>query len=200
MSVKLGVSAGIQARAGASASASAGVGVSASIGFGTQASSDESVFNAFNFKVEIETEDSSGSQTLCNAAFAECDGLEMSMDVKTIKQGGDNARVIHLPGRFSYGQLTLKRGMTTNFDLWDWMAQVRSPEGMGKKATITVILLSSSSEGGLLDAGEKSPLVSFQLDGCIPIKMRAPSLNAKDGQIAIEEMQIAYEKLARLTS
>ena len=35
----------------------------------------------------------------------------------------------------------------------------------------------------------------FQLSKCVPIKIKAPALNAKDGQIAIEELQLAYETL-----
>jgi hypothetical protein len=33
------------------------------------------------------------------------------------------------------------------------------------------------------------------LEGCLPVKLRAPGLNAKDGGIAVEEMQIVYESL-----
>ena len=31
----------------------------------------------------------------------------------------------------------------------------------------------------------------------MPVKIKAPGLNAKDGLIAIEEMQVAYETLTR---
>jgi len=30
---------------------------------------------------------------------------------------------------------------------------------------------------------------------CVPVKIKAPALNAKDGGIAIEELQLAYETL-----
>ena len=33
------------------------------------------------------------------------------------------------------------------------------------------------------------------LQRCLPVKLKVPALNAKDGQIAIEEMNIAYERL-----
>ena len=37
---------------------------------------------------------------VCNAAFAECDGLEMTMEVKTIREGGNNAQLHpRSPGR-----------------------------------------------------------------------------------------------------
>jgi hypothetical protein len=35
----------------------------------------------------------------------------------------------------------------------------------------------------------------FVLSDCLPVKLRAPALNAKDGLLAIEEMQIAYASL-----
>ena len=35
---------------------------------------------------------------VCNAAFSECDGLEMTMEVKTIKEGGNNAQLHRLAG------------------------------------------------------------------------------------------------------
>ncbi|HXA86058.1 MAG TPA: phage tail protein, partial [Candidatus Dormibacteraeota bacterium] len=47
-------------------------------------------FTAFNFSVEINVPFL--GPTLCNAAFAECDGLDMTMDVKSIREGGNNTR------------------------------------------------------------------------------------------------------------
>ena len=35
----------------------------------------------------------------------------------------------------------------------------------------------------------------FRLSRCLPVKLKAPALNAKDGTIAVEEFQLAYEKL-----
>ena len=34
----------------------------------------------------------------------------------------------------------------------------------------------------------------YQLHRCLPIKFKAPILSAKDGSVAIEEFQLAYEK------
>ena len=33
------------------------------------------------------------------------------------------------------------------------------------------------------------------LSRCVPVKLKAPPLNAKDGAVAIEELQLAYESL-----
>ncbi len=75
-------------------------------------------FTAFNFAVEIHRGED--AKPLVSAAFAECDGLEMSMELKTIREGGANDRQIRFNGPVALGQLTLKRGMTENFDLWHW--------------------------------------------------------------------------------
>src|SRR6266487_5182314 len=96
-------------------------------------------FTAFNFAVEIEVP--GVSQKVCNASFSECDGLEMTMEVKTIREGGNNGEQIRLTGPLSYGQLTLKRGMTANFDLWDWFNRMLQPGGAKIRAKTAEVVL-----------------------------------------------------------
>lgn len=143
-------------------------------------------FSAFKFAVEIEVEGVSPS--VCNAAFAECDGLEMTMDVKTIREGGNNGTQVRLAGPLSFGQLTLKRGMTANFDLWDWFTRLLEPGGARLRATRAEVVV-FAPDGLTVRA-------RFALKRCLPIKLKAPALNARDGVIAIEELQLAYESLS----
>jgi phage tail-like protein len=139
-------------------------------------------FTAFNFSIEISKE--GDANRLCSAAFSDCDGLEMTMDVKTIKEGGSNGRAVRLTGMVSYGQLTLKRGMTANFDLWDWFAAVIIDPSI--RASAEVVMLAPNG----------AERARFVLDRCIPVKLKAPVLTAKDGAVAIEELQLAYESLS----
>jgi phage tail-like protein len=139
-------------------------------------------FTAFSFAVEINRGQDGGA--LVGAAFAECDGLEMTMDVKTIREGGSNDRQIRLNGPVSYGTLSLKRGMTPDFGLWKWFRDAIDDPGL--RADVEVVLLAADG------AAERA---RFALTRCLPVKMKAPALNAKDGQIAIEELQVAYETL-----
>ena len=99
-------------------------------------------FTALNFAVEIEVP--GVSTQACSAAFAECDGLDMTLDVKTIREGGNNTAQIRLPGAVSYGTLTLKRGMTPNFDLWKWFRD--SVDDPGLRAEVEVVLLANDGE------------------------------------------------------
>lgn len=139
-------------------------------------------FVAFKFSIEIAVPDV--APRVCNAAFAECDGLEMTMDVKTIREGGNNGRQHRLSGPLSFGQLTLKRGMTASFDLWDWFTAVL--ENPGLRADAEVVLLAADGQ---------QERARFILSRCVPVKLKAPPLNARDGTVAIEELQLAYESL-----
>jgi phage tail-like protein len=141
-------------------------------------------FTAFNFLVEIEVE--GFVERLCHAAFSECDGLEVSMEPQTIREGGRNSGPVHLSGPVSYAQLSLKRGMTANLDLWRWFERVNGPGGGGLRATADVVVLAA-------DAATEQ--LRFRLERCIPVKLKASALNAADGQLAIEELQLAYEAM-----
>lgn len=140
-------------------------------------------FTAFNFAVEIVRSDAGAP--LVGAAFAECDGLEMSMEVKTLREGGANSRQVRLAGPATVGQLTLKRGMTgDSFELWQWMSDSIADPGL--RADAEVVLLAP-------DGGERA---RFVLSRCLPVKVKAPPLNGKDGAVAIEELHIAYESIS----
>jgi phage tail-like protein len=146
-------------------------------------------FTSFNFLVSLTLDNPGalGVQTpLCNGEFTECDGLDMTVEPKTVREGGNNTRQIHLVGPVSYGNLSLKRGMAANQDLWKWFnAAVANPDGAVRRGAL------ASAEIIMRDAAGKGS-VRYRLFDCLPVKLKASPLNAKDGLIAIEEMQIAY--------
>lgn len=142
---------------------------------------------AFRFEVQLTVENPQRfglTSPLCGGAFSEVDGLEMSNEVKTIREGGNNLNQIHLVGPVTYGQLTLKRGMTPNLDLWKWFKATAGGEenGRGTLAQGAIVMKDAANV----------PQFRFELTDCLPIKIKAPSFNAKEGAVAIEEMQIAY--------
>ena len=142
---------------------------------------DNSPFTSFNFSVEITRNDN--PKPLADAAFSECDGLEMTMESKTIREGGNNGRQIRLSGGMAYGQLTLKRGLTKGFDLWQWLHDTQIKPALRAHAEVV-----------LFDAAHQ-PTARFVLERCLPVKLKAPALNAKDGLLAVEELALVYESL-----
>lgn len=139
------------------------------------------IYTNFNFRVEITVPGVNGF--ICEAAFAECDGLEMSMEPKSFSEGGNNTAQVHLAGAVTFSQLSLKRGMSSDFGLWRWFNEVMKSDGRGLRGQATVVMLA---------ADHVTTQVTFKLRDCLPIKLKAPALNAKEGAIAIEEVQIAY--------
>ena len=139
-------------------------------------------FTAFNFAVEIKVD--GVAMQVVDAAFSECDGLEMTMDVKTIREGGNNGKQIRLTGPINYGQVTMKRGLTGTFDLWDWFNLMLTDPSLRSDAEIVIFAPDGQTERA-----------RFLLSRCVPVKLKAPPLNAKDGAVAIEELQLSYESL-----
>ena len=131
-----------------------------------------------------------------DGGFQECAGLEVSMDVQEYLEGGRNDGVIQRVGRAKYTNLVLKRGMFYGEDqqiqreLWEWLQSIVS----GKRPVIRY--------DGIIEvrtqAGET--VATWVFERGLPAKITGPQLNAKTGDIAIEELHIAHQGLRLLAS
>jgi phage tail-like protein len=137
-------------------------------------------FTAFAFAVELRLPGS--DQPLCEAAFCACDGLELRREIIRARDGAEPTNVRLLPGAESFGNVTLRRGMTSSFDLWDWWERVR--RGQAARATCDIVVLSP-------DLAQER--VRFRLYRCLPAKLTGPALNAAGNDIAIESLELACE-------
>jgi phage tail-like protein len=147
-------------------------------------------FTNFNFDISLSlpNPDPLGIKVpMCSGQFAECDGLEMTVEPKTVREGGNNTKQIHLVGPVSYGSLALKRGMSNQIDLWSWFyAAVASPAAVQpRRGALASALITMRDAAG-------NAQVIYRVFDCLPIKLKASAMHAKDGNVAIEEMQIAY--------
>lgn len=139
-------------------------------------------FSAFNFEVHIRREGRAAG--LCDAAFSECDGLDLSMDFKTLRSGGDNARQYRVAGAASFAPLTLKRGATRGFELLRWFHETLADPR--QRADAQIVLLADNGD---------APVLTLNLTRCLPVKLKTPPLNAREGLVAIEELQLVYETM-----
>jgi phage tail-like protein len=137
-------------------------------------------FTAFAFAVELRLPGS--DRPLCEAAFCECDGLELRREIIRARDGADPTGVRLLPGAESFGNVMLRRGMTSSFDLWDWWERVR--RGLAASATCDIVVLSP-------DLVQER--VRFRLSRCLPAKLTGPALNAAGNDVAIESLELACE-------
>ncbi|GIM94231.1 phage tail protein [Paractinoplanes toevensis] len=149
------------------------------------------LLRAFSFHVALNAV--GGGAALGDGGFSECSGLSLDADLHEILQGGVNDRVTRLPGRVKLVPIVLKRGMfapTRNgqagTELWDWFREtiagarpVRRYDGV-----ITV----------MPPFGEEAMAV-WQFERGLPVKISGPTLDARTGEVAVEELHIAHEGL-----
>ncbi len=145
-------------------------------------------FVPFRFQISLTGNDlpsGLGPGPLCGGSFSEASGLEATMSPRAIREGGRNFGQVQRPGPTTFGSLTLKRGVTSVQDMWTWFDLVANRERFGR-------LLS-----GQIDIYSGTDIAfSWMLVNVLPVKFKAPDLSAVAAQVAIEEVQIAYEQLS----
>ena len=182
--------AGEAGRAGAAASAgfSASASLSAGIGAGVSASASLSAGASLGFGAGV---GAGGGAALADGSFQECSGLEVEMDVQEYLEGGRNDGVIRRVGRAKYQNLVLKRGMfypdsgQVNRDLWEWLQSIVAGKRPVPRYDGVVEVLGVGDE----------VVATWVFDRGLPVRLRGPELNARTGEIAIEELHIAHEGL-----
>lgn len=132
-------------------------------------------YGAFNFLVEIDS--------VTVAGFSECSGLSSQTTVIEYREGSDNGGVRKMPGITKYANIVLKRGMSTNRDLWQWHRTTAAGALSRRAGRIT-----------LLDEA-RAPVASFRfVEGWIA-RWEGPTLKASGNEVAIETLEIAHEGL-----
>jgi phage tail-like protein len=133
-------------------------------------------FGAFNFIVEIDG--------VAKAGFMEVSGLEVQIEAIQYREGSDKPLTVRkLPGLAKYSNIVLKRGLTQDRSLWDWIKKVL--DGNVHRATVTIILLDDQRQGA----------VRWLVHEAWPCKYDGPSFNAKANEVAIESLEICHEGL-----
>lgn len=127
-----------------------------------------------------------------DGAFQEVSGLEIELDIAEYLEGGRNDGVIRRLGRAKYVPLVLKRGMFYSPDgklnraLWEWLQ------------SISIGTLPVPRYDGIVEVWGKNEdeiVATWEFERGVPARVRGPELNAKTGEVAIEELHIAHEGL-----
>ncbi|HEY3291501.1 MAG TPA: phage tail protein [Anaerolineae bacterium] len=115
------------------------------------------------------------------AEFTECSGLDMTRAVKDYEEGGTNDFVYKLPGRTSYSNITLRRGITYTRELWDWFV-VGLYDGKVKRQNFSIIL----------GNGELKKVKQWDVFEAFPVKWSGADLSTETLQVALESIEIAH--------
>jgi phage tail-like protein len=128
-----------------------------------------------------------GSVDLCRGAFAECTGLEATMEPKVIKAGGMNYGAAQRTGPVGFSTVVLKRGMTSSSDLWQWFQSVAGG-AYAMRLSVEIAVMDTSRE----------TVHTWALRRALPVKFKAADLNARGTEIGVEELHLAHEGLQLL--
>jgi phage tail-like protein len=121
------------------------------------------------------------------ARFAECAGLEFEQETFDYREGGLNSRVHRLPGRFKFGNLTLKKGIALDGKpLLDWIERVDKAANNGTLETQSVSVV-------LYDRAGQSVIRSWDFSGAYPVQWKATALSAEQSAVAIETLSLAHQ-------
>ena len=113
------------------------------------------------------------------AGFTEVSGINMASDIIEYREGSDSATVRKLPGLRKYGNITLKRGFTTNSELLDWRKSVI--DGLIVRKSGAIIMLNEARE----------PTLRWEFSQAWISKYEGPALNTTANETAIESVDIA---------
>ena len=134
---------------------------------------------AFNFLVEIDN--------VAEATFSEVTGLEVEVAAIEYRSGADKLLTVRkLPGLAKYTNIVLKRGVTADLRLWQWIKGVL--DGNAQRANVNITLLNN----------QRLPVVKWHVREAWPCKYEGPDLNAKGNDVAIETLELCHEGFERV--
>ena len=140
---------------------------------------DEDPYCNFRFTLEL------GSVQV--AGFAECTGLNIETKVLEYKEGGNNLTTLKFPEASTYGNVTLKRGVTASSDLIDWQLDVATgtfeKNSRSSNPSIAIVLMDETG----------ASVRRWNLVRAFPVKWVGPDLKATGNEVAIETLEIAHE-------
>jgi phage tail-like protein len=149
------------------------------------------LLTTFRFEVTFDRVAGDGPVRLGDGGFQEVSGLEVEMDVVQLEEGGRNDCVVRRVGRAKYSTLVCKRGMVgpaggdADPELWQWFQDVVAGVRPVRRYDGTVKVKDQAG----------TTMAAWRFRRALPAKIVGPTLNAKTGDIAIEELHLAHEGL-----
>jgi phage tail-like protein len=137
----------------------------------------------FHFKVDFNFD----AQDKTDIRFQSVTGLDSTLDTEQIKEGGENRFEHVLPVRRKYGPLTLKRGLLKQTDskLTQWLKQAFDDEVVVPRPTVTISLLDE----------QHNALMHWTINNVWPRSWKIGELNAEQGAVLIETLELNYNRL-----
>jgi phage tail-like protein len=136
----------------------------------------------FHFKVEFTLNEED-----VDVRFQSVSGLDVTLDTEQVKEGGENRFEHVLPVRRKSSPLILKRGLLkpSESGLTRWLQKAFDEEEVIPISTVVIKLLNE----------EHKPLMLWTINNVWPRSWKIGELNAEQGAILIETLELNYNRI-----
>jgi phage tail-like protein len=142
----------------------------------------ERPYAQFNFLVDLGTGNTDGPE----AGFQEVSGIGMEVTVSEYRNGNERENSVRkITGLNKATDVTLKRGVVGSLNLYQWLHDIRN----GNQNALRNVTVQMQNED------HSAVVLTWKLMRARIIKHTSGPLNAKGGDVAMEELVLAYERL-----
>ena len=118
------------------------------------------------------------------AVFTGCSGLSGEIEVETYHEGGLNDYEHKLPGRATYGNVTLSGGVGNSIDLWDWFH--RAAAGRVRRRDVSIVMYAQNHVEAL----------RWNLAGAYPVAWSGPDFDAGGEEATVHRLELAHNGIS----
>jgi len=135
----------------------------------------------FNFMLQLEGK--------LAGYFTECSGIGSEHEViehKVVDEQGHEI-VRKIPGRLKWQDVTLKRGITSDLQIWEWRQEAVEGRMSDARKNCTITMMDRSY----------NPVAVWHFHNAWPSKVTGPNLKADSNEFGVEELTIVHEGMWR---
>ena len=137
---------------------------------------------AFKFGLEIEGK-LAGYFTTVGGIGSESEVVEH----KVVNSATGETIIQKIPGRLTWTEVTLKRGVTSNIDVWQWRQLVVEGKVEDARTNCSIIAYNQAND----------PIARWNFVAAWTIKVTGPDLDSGSTEYMVEEMIIVHEGMWR---
>jgi phage tail-like protein len=137
---------------------------------------------AFHFALDV--------QGVIAGYFTECSGIGSETEIaeqKVVNEKGVQV-ILKVPGRLKWGDITLKRGVTSDMQLWEWRKMVEDGDVKGARKNGSITMFDQTL----------TPKAKWDFKNAWPSKISGPTPKSEGNDISLEEITIVHEYIVRV--
>ncbi len=122
--------------------------------------------------------------------FTECSGIGSEHEIVEMKAVTDDGHEIvqKIPGRLKWNDVSLKRGITDNLQIWEWRSMVEDGKMKDARKNCSIIMMDRNY----------TPAARWDFVNAWPSKVTGPEVKSDSNDYGIEELTLVHEGMKRV--